>query len=73
MAGNSRFVIWAHRGPESIFHAATNPVVRNGTLLVFEDERSARVECDRLNAHLREPHVRYSFKEVSQRASQGAR
>jgi len=64
MACNSRYVVWAHRGPGSIFHAASNPVIRNGALLAFEDKKSARVECDRLNAHLRDPHVHYSFKQV---------
>ena len=61
--GNSlRFIIWAHRNAESIFGAASNPVVQNGAMLIFNDEKRARVECARLNAHSMNPNVHYSIK-----------
>jgi hypothetical protein len=44
------FMIWAHRGAESLFGAASKPVIRNGSFLCFPSEASARAECDRLNA-----------------------
>jgi hypothetical protein len=62
MAKTSRYIIWAHRDADSLFGAATNPVIRNGALLHFEDETYAKSECDRLNAHSGNPHVRYSIK-----------
>jgi hypothetical protein len=62
MAKTSRYIIWVHRDADSLFGAATNPVIRNGALLYFEDERYAKSECDRLNAHSGNPHVRYSIK-----------
>jgi hypothetical protein len=62
MANTSCYIIWAHRGPHSIFGPATNPVVRNGALLSFEDKRNAMIECDRLNRHQGNPPVRYSIK-----------
>ena len=60
MSDASRFVIWVHRRPDSLFGAASNPVVRNGALLFFDQEDCARAECDRLNAHLGNPHVHYT-------------
>ena len=62
MANTSRYIIWAQRDAHSIFGAANNPVVRNGSLLYFDDKAHARAECDRLNAHTGSPHVRYSIK-----------
>jgi hypothetical protein len=62
MANGSRYIIFAHRDERSVFGAATNPVIRNGALLAFEDEAGAHDECDRLNARPRNPHVRYSIK-----------
>jgi hypothetical protein len=60
MSDTSRFVIWVHRTPDSLFGAASNPVIRNGTLLFFDEEDRARAECDRLNARLSNPHVHYT-------------
>jgi hypothetical protein len=62
MAKTSRYIIWAHRDAHSVFGAAANPVVRNGSLLSFNDKAHAHAECDRLNAHIGNPHVRYSIK-----------
>jgi hypothetical protein len=62
MSNISRFVVWVHRSPDSLFGAASNPVVRNGALLYFEEEDRARAECDQLNAHLRDPHVHYTVQ-----------
>jgi hypothetical protein len=65
MASTSRYIIWAQRDAHSLFGAANNPVIRNGSLLSFNDEARARAECDRLNAKMGEPHVRYSIKRAS--------
>ena len=62
MAKTSRYIIWAHRDAHSVFGAATNPVIRNGSLLAFNDKTCANAECDRLNANIGNPHVRYSIK-----------
>jgi hypothetical protein len=62
MSDTLRFVIWVHRRPESLFGAASNPVIRNGALLFFDEEDCARAECDRLNAHLSSPHVYYTVQ-----------
>ena len=62
MSDTLRFVIWVHRRPESLFGAASNPVIRNGALLFFDEEDCARTECDRLNAHLSSPHVYYTVQ-----------
>ena len=60
---NARFFrVWAHRHPESIFGAASSPVIRNGAYLCFESEESAQAECDRLNARRRDMQVRYSVE-----------
>ena len=62
MAKTSRYIIWAHRDAHSVVGAATNPVVRNGSSLSFNHKARARAECDRLNAHMGNPHIRYSIK-----------
>jgi hypothetical protein len=62
MSDTLRFVIWVHRRPESLFGAASNPVIRNGALLFFDEEDCARAECDRLNAHPNSPHVYYTVQ-----------
>jgi hypothetical protein len=62
MSDTSRFVIWIHRRPDSLFGAASNPVIRNGALLFYDEEACARAECDRLNAHLRDPHIHYTVQ-----------
>jgi len=62
MAKRSRYIIFAHRDARSLFGPATNPVIRNGTLLAFADEAGANDECDRLNARPGNPHVRYSIE-----------
>jgi hypothetical protein len=62
MSDTSRFVIWVHRTPDSLFGAASNPVIRNGALLSFDEEDCARAECDRLNAHLSNPHIHYTVQ-----------
>ena len=62
MTKTPRYIIWAHRDAHSIFGPATNPVVRNGALLAFDDKDRAHAECDRLNSHLSNPHIRYSIK-----------
>jgi hypothetical protein len=59
---STRYIIWAHRDAESLFGAATNPVIRNGALLFFDSEAHARVECDQLNAHSGNPHSSYSYR-----------
>ena len=56
------FMVWAHRGPDSIFGAASTPVVRNGVFLCFDTEEQARTETDRLNARSGGTHVHYSVK-----------
>lgn len=58
------FVVWAHRSADSIFGAASNPVMRNGKLLCFKTEESARREGDRLNAGTGGTYVRYSVRPV---------
>jgi hypothetical protein len=60
MAKVGRYTIWAHRDANSIFGPASSPIIRNGSLFCFEDETSAKVECDRLNARAGNAHVRYS-------------
>ncbi len=65
MANALRYVIWAQRDAHSVFGAAANPVVRDGSLLSFNDKARAHEECDRLNAHMGNPHVRYSIKRAS--------
>ena len=62
MSHMSRYAIWVHRSPKSLFGRASNPVMRNGTLLFFNDEGPARIECDRLNAHSGNPHVHYTVQ-----------
>ena len=62
MSNISRFVVWVHRSPDSLFGAASNPVIRNGAMLYFEEEERARAECDQLNARLCDPHVHYTVR-----------
>ena len=64
MSHVSRYVIWVHRSPKSLFGGASNPVIRNGALLFFNDEGRARIECDRLNARSGNPHVHYTVQFV---------
>ena len=56
------FMVWAHRSAGSIFGAASNPVMRNGRYLCFEDEEKARTESDRLNARSGGSNVHYSAR-----------
>ena len=67
-----RYTIWAHRDANSIFGPASNPIIRNGSLFCFDDETSAKVECDPLNAHPGNTHVRYSVENTSPRDSHTA-
>ena len=62
MSNTSRFVISIHRRPDSLFGAASNPVIRNGALLFFDEEDCARAECDRLNAYLSNPQTHYTVE-----------
>ena len=62
MAENRRFVVWVDRSPQSIFGPASNPVNRNGALLLFDEQERAQSECDRLNARSSNSHMRYSVK-----------
>jgi hypothetical protein len=62
MAENRRFVVWVDRSPQSIFGPASNPVNRNGVLLLFDEQERAQSECDRLNARSSNSHMRYSVK-----------
>jgi hypothetical protein len=68
MTDRARFIVWAHRSAESIFGAASNPVIRNGTLLSFDSEGRALAECDRLNVHSAGSYVRYSIKQAHDRS-----
>lgn len=56
------YLVWAHRGRDSIFGAASHPVVRNGMFLCFDTEERARAETDRLNARSGGTHMHYSVK-----------
>jgi hypothetical protein len=56
------FMVWAHRRAESIFGAASSPVIRNGLFLCFENEERAQAESDRLNARAGGSHVHYSVR-----------
>ena len=67
MTDRARYIVWAHRSAESIFGAASNPVIRNGTLLSFDSEGRALAECDRLNVHSAGSYVRYSVKQADDR------
>ena len=62
MAETRRFVVWVDRSPQSLFGPASNPVNRNGALLLFDEEERARSECDLLNARAGSSHMRYSVK-----------
>jgi hypothetical protein len=56
------FMVWAHRNADSIFGASSNPVIRNGAFLCFEDEQKALAEADRLNGRACGSNVHYSVK-----------
>ena len=58
------FTVWSHRSANSLFGAASNPVMRNGAVLCFESEERARAVCNRLNAARSSSQVRYSIKSV---------
>ncbi len=58
------FVVWAYRSANSIFGAASNPVVVNGALLCFKTEEKARAESDRLNARSGGSHVHYGVRPI---------
>jgi len=63
MDSNQHFyTVWTHRNAQSIFGAASHPVVRNGELLCFATEERAQKECDRLNAGADGSHVHYTVK-----------
>jgi hypothetical protein len=62
------FTVWTNGSAESIFGAASHPVIRNGEYLCFETEERARAECDRLNA-ASGSHVHYSIKPAHALAS----
>jgi len=65
MQADTLFVVLAHRSANSIFGAATNPIVRNGRLLCFKTEGEARLERDQLNARASAgSHVRYSVRPI---------
>jgi hypothetical protein len=54
------FMVWAHRAADSIFGASSNPVMRNGRFLCFENEAKACAEADRLNARSGGSRIHYS-------------
>ena len=56
------FMVWANRSAKSIFGAASNPVIRNGAFLCFDNEERALAECDRLNSGSGGSHEHYSVK-----------
>jgi hypothetical protein len=60
-ATTQSFTVWIHRSAKSMFGAASNPVMRNGNLLSFDDEGRAQAECNRLNS-TSGAHVHYSVK-----------
>ena len=63
MLNDTQFsMVWAHRGPDSIFGPTAKPVIRNGAFLCFDNEETARAECDRLNAGVGAAHVHYTVK-----------
>lgn len=64
MQADTVFVVLVHRSAESIFGAASNPVIRNGKLLCFEDEKEALFERDRLNGRTGSSHMRYSVRPI---------
>ena len=56
------YMVWAHRSPDSIFGAASSPVVRNGVFVCFDTEARACAETDRLNARSGGTNMHYSVK-----------
>jgi hypothetical protein len=61
-SGTYLFMVWAHRSADSLFGAASSPVMRNGAFLCFETEEKARAEADRLNARSGHSHMHYSVQ-----------
>jgi hypothetical protein len=39
------FTVWAHRSAKSIFGSSSNPVIRNGEFLCFDNEDRARASA----------------------------
>ena len=68
-SGTYLFMVWAHRGADSIFGAAAHPVIRNGAFLCFDSEEKARLESDRLNARSGGAHVHYGVQPTRVRMS----
>jgi hypothetical protein len=62
MQGTYLFMVWAHRSADSLFGAASSPVMRNGAFLCFESEEKALAEADRLNSRSGLSHMQYSVK-----------
>ena len=60
--GTLRFTVWVHRRSGSIFGESSRPVNRDGSILTFSDERSARAECDRLMASSGDPYSRFTVE-----------
>jgi hypothetical protein len=53
MNNQEGYIICVHRTASTIFGADSKPLNRNGAFLFFEDDASARSECDFLNAQSR--------------------
>jgi hypothetical protein len=68
MARNERFTICMHRKADSIFGGLISPVIRNGSMLTFDDARRAAAECACLNAGSGDPYARYSVERVDSRS-----
>ena len=62
MQGTYLFMVWAHRSADSMFGAASSPVMRNGALVCFESEEKALAEADRLNSRSGNANMHYSVK-----------
>jgi hypothetical protein len=63
MTASTRFFgIWTHRSRDSIFGPASNPLIRNGAFLCFDNEEGAQAECDRLNRRRTDMQVHYSVE-----------
>jgi hypothetical protein len=62
MQGTYLFMVWAHRSADSMFGAASSPVMRNGAFVCFESEEKALAEADRLNSRSGHSHMHYSVK-----------
>jgi hypothetical protein len=46
MQGTYLFMVWAHLSADSMFGAASSPVMRNGAFLSFESERKTLAEAE---------------------------